>query len=121
MTGQPTESRFVVRKDAWGKLMIWDRNIRRPAELERGRAVGLSEEQARQIIEQLRKATPRNSRLPPRLGRAGALFRVGAAPQSARELLTHQRARLLLEPPVGHGDSRLGQRVPKLWGASILD
>jgi hypothetical protein len=42
-------------------------------------------------------------------------------PQSARELLTHQRARLLLEPPVGHGDSRLGQRVPKLWGASILD
>ena len=56
VTDQPTESRFVVRKDAWGKLMIWDRNIRRPAELERGRAVGLSEEQARQIIEQLRKA-----------------------------------------------------------------
>jgi hypothetical protein len=56
MTDQPTESRFVVRKDAEGRLMIWDRNIRRPAELERGRAVGSSEERARQLLLQLKQA-----------------------------------------------------------------
>jgi hypothetical protein len=57
MTGQPTESRFLLRKGAVpGQWMIWDRNIRRPAELERGRAVGLSEDQARQILKQLREA-----------------------------------------------------------------
>ena len=56
MTDQPTESRFVMRKDVEGKLMIWDRNIRGPARLERGFATGLSEEQARQLLVQLKQA-----------------------------------------------------------------
>ena len=58
MTDQPTESRFVVRKDAEGKLMIWDRSARRPATPpNRGVATtGLSEEEAAQILKQLRQA-----------------------------------------------------------------
>jgi hypothetical protein len=58
MTDQPTESRFVVRKDAQGKWMIWDRSARRPAtSLSRGvDTTGLSEEEARQILEQLKQA-----------------------------------------------------------------
>ena len=58
VTDQPTESRFVVRKDARGKWMIWDRSARRPAtSLSRGvDTTGLSEEEARQILEQLRQA-----------------------------------------------------------------
>jgi hypothetical protein len=58
MTDQPTEPRFVVRKDAQGKWMVWDRSARRPAAPPtRGVATtGLSEEEARQILEQLRKA-----------------------------------------------------------------
>jgi hypothetical protein len=58
MTDQPTESRFVARKDAQGKWMIWDRSARRPATPPtRGVAsTGLSEEEARQILEQLKQA-----------------------------------------------------------------
>ena len=58
MTNQPTVSRFVVRKDAQGKWMIWDRSARRPATpLTRGVATtGLSEEEARQILEQLKQS-----------------------------------------------------------------
>jgi hypothetical protein len=53
----PIASRFVLRKGAApGKWMIWDRNIRRPAELERGLATGLSEEQARQLLVKLKLA-----------------------------------------------------------------
>ena len=56
--GGPAESRFVVRKDAQGKWMIWDRSARRPATpLTRGVATtGLSEEEARQILEQLKQS-----------------------------------------------------------------
>jgi hypothetical protein len=36
--------------------MMWDRNIRGPAKLERGLATGLSEEQARRTLTQLRRA-----------------------------------------------------------------
>ena len=58
MTDQPTVSRFVARKDAQGKWMIWDRSARRPATpLTRGvDTTGLSEEEARPILEQLRQA-----------------------------------------------------------------
>ena len=47
--------RFIIRKgtvrSTW---MVWDRKIRAPAKLERGTlAAGLSEEQARQLLEQL--------------------------------------------------------------------
>jgi hypothetical protein len=63
-----------MRKDVEGKLMIWDRNIRGPARLERGFATGLSEEKARQILKKLRLANEEQWPLPPRRGRAGALF-----------------------------------------------
>ena len=55
MTDQPTTtSRFVLRKGAAeGKWMIWDRERRGPAKLERGLACDLSEEQARQLLEHL--------------------------------------------------------------------
>jgi hypothetical protein len=56
MTDQPTESRFFLRKDARGKWMVWDRNVRGPAKPERGFATGLSEEQARQLLVQLKQA-----------------------------------------------------------------
>jgi hypothetical protein len=50
---RPTVSRFVLRKGAVaGQWMIWDRNIRGPAKLERGFATGLSEEQARRTLTQ---------------------------------------------------------------------
>jgi hypothetical protein len=54
MTDQPTASRYVLRKGAvHGQWMIWDRQGRGPAKLERGWAVGLSENQARQLLDQL--------------------------------------------------------------------
>ena len=55
--GQMTESRFLVRQGAeHGQWMVWDRDIRRPAKLGRGLATGLSEEQARQLLVQLKLA-----------------------------------------------------------------
>ena len=57
MTDQPTASRFVLRKGAvQGKWMIWDRELRGPAKLERGLACDLSEEQARKLLVQLKLA-----------------------------------------------------------------
>jgi hypothetical protein len=57
MTDQPTVSRFVVRKGTTrGKWMIWDRNARGPAKLAGVLTVGLSEQRARQVIKELRKA-----------------------------------------------------------------
>jgi hypothetical protein len=57
MTDQPTTtSRFVLRKGAAeGKWMIWDRERRGPAWLERGLGLAceLSEEQARKLLEHL--------------------------------------------------------------------
>lgn len=54
MTDQPTVSRFILRKGAVeGKWMIWDRRIRAPARLQSGLASELSEEDARQLLEQL--------------------------------------------------------------------
>ncbi|RXG96360.1 hypothetical protein [Bradyrhizobium zhanjiangense] len=56
MTDQPTTpSRFVLRKGAMeGKWMVWDRQLRGPARLDRGIAAELSEDDARKIIKQLR-------------------------------------------------------------------
>jgi hypothetical protein len=48
--------RYLVRKGAAsGQWMIWDRSVRGPAKLKHGFAKGLSEEWARQIIEELRQ------------------------------------------------------------------
>lgn len=52
-----TESRFLVRQGAeHSQWMVWDRDIRRPAKLKRGLASGLSEEQAQELLVQLRLA-----------------------------------------------------------------
>jgi hypothetical protein len=50
----PTRSRFLVRKGAHpGEWMVWDRQTRSPAIFGRRHAVGLSEEQAKRLLEQL--------------------------------------------------------------------
>ena len=54
MTNNSTPSRFIVRRGTvlW---MIWDRDTRRPAKLGRARfAIELTEEQARELVEQLK-------------------------------------------------------------------
>jgi hypothetical protein len=57
VTDQPTTFRFVLRKGTVeGKWMIWDRERRGPARLERGLACELSEEQARNLLEHLTRA-----------------------------------------------------------------
>jgi hypothetical protein len=57
MTRPPAEPRFLVRKggqrDEW---MVWDRQRRGPAVLDVRQATGLSEEQARKFLEQLKQA-----------------------------------------------------------------
>ena len=56
MKEEPTFSqRFVVRKGAFeGSWMLWDRNARRPAYSKDGQiAAGLTEEQARFILDEL--------------------------------------------------------------------
>jgi hypothetical protein len=51
------ESRFLVRQAAErGQWMVWDRQTGRVARLERGLASRLSEEQARQLLVQLKLA-----------------------------------------------------------------
>ena len=53
----PTEPRFMVRRDARPyRWMVWDRQIRGPALLKDGRATGLSEVDAREILKELRLA-----------------------------------------------------------------
>jgi hypothetical protein len=52
-----TGSRFLLRKGAeHGQWMVWDRQTGRVARLERGLASQLSEEQARQLLVQLKLA-----------------------------------------------------------------
>jgi hypothetical protein len=57
MTRPPAEPRFLVRKggqhDEW---MVWDRQRRGPAVLGVRQATGLSQEQARKFLEQLKQA-----------------------------------------------------------------
>jgi hypothetical protein len=74
MTNQPTTSRFVLRKGAAeGKWMIWDRELRGPAKLERGFARELSEEQAQMLLGQLtRTVTTPNWDQTPTLGLSGS-------------------------------------------------
>ena len=54
--GKMTElTRYLVRKGSTG-WMVWDRHARGPVRLEEGRpAVGLTEEQAREISDELNK------------------------------------------------------------------
>ena len=54
--GKMTElARYLVRKGSAG-WMVWDRHARAPARLEEGRpAIGLTEEQAREIKDKLTK------------------------------------------------------------------
>ena len=48
-------TRYLVRKGSTG-WMVWDRHARAPARLEEGRpAIGLTEEQAREIKDKLTK------------------------------------------------------------------
>ena len=57
MTNLPNTPRYLVRKGAVaGTWMIWDRMVRGPVRLQRGWATGLSEERARQLLEQLTRA-----------------------------------------------------------------
>jgi hypothetical protein len=64
MKDRPTVSRYLVRKGAVpGQWMIWDREIRAPARLDRGVATGLSEERARLLLEQLTRANRDKKRL----------------------------------------------------------
>jgi hypothetical protein len=52
MNENPAVSRFVVRQDAHGTWMIWDRERRRPAEPQRV-TVGLTRPQAEELAAQL--------------------------------------------------------------------
>jgi hypothetical protein len=56
MIDSPTASRFLVRRGSLQRTwMIWDRQIRGPAKLGRGRlAIALTEERAQELVEQLR-------------------------------------------------------------------
>jgi hypothetical protein len=58
MTDLASITRYLVRKGSVaGTWMIWDRTRRGPARLEHGWATELSEERARQLLEEL---TPTN-------------------------------------------------------------
>ena len=49
-------TRYLVRKGSSTGWMVWDRHARAPARLEEGRpAIGLTEEQAREIKDELTK------------------------------------------------------------------
>jgi hypothetical protein len=54
MTDPAPLPRFMVRRDnGRNTWMIWDRKFQRPAKLERGEAVGLSQEAARLLRNKL--------------------------------------------------------------------
>jgi hypothetical protein len=56
MTNHHVSLRLEERRGGC-KWMIWDRELRGPAKLERGFARELSEERARKLLEELRRAT----------------------------------------------------------------
>jgi hypothetical protein len=53
MTDEPHLPRFLVRRDARRGWMVWDRQARGLAKYQGGAAVGLPEEQAREIADEL--------------------------------------------------------------------
>ena len=59
MTDPTPASRFIVRRDTpRNTWLIWDKKMNRPAQLERGPAVRLSQEAARLMRERLERAHP---------------------------------------------------------------
>jgi hypothetical protein len=55
MTDEPHLSRFLVRRGAWRDWMVWDRHTKGPAMLEGRLAIGLAEDDAREIKDVLTK------------------------------------------------------------------
>jgi hypothetical protein len=49
MTDEPQLPRFVVRRGAWRDWMVWDRHTKGPAKLDGRLAIGLAEDDAREI------------------------------------------------------------------------
>jgi hypothetical protein len=55
MSGNPYLPRFLVRRDARGDWMVWDRHTNGPAEFDGRAATGLTEENAEDIRSELTK------------------------------------------------------------------
>jgi hypothetical protein len=55
MADEPHLPRFLVRRGSWRGWMVWDRQIKRPAEYFGYPAVELSEDRAREIADVLTK------------------------------------------------------------------
>jgi hypothetical protein len=55
MTDEPHLPRFVVRRDAGRDWMVWDRHAKGPAMLDGRLAIGLAEDDAREIKDVLTK------------------------------------------------------------------
>jgi hypothetical protein len=55
MTDAPYLPRFVVRRDVRGAWMVWDRHAKGPAQFDGRAAIGLTEENAREIRSELTK------------------------------------------------------------------
>jgi hypothetical protein len=55
MTDEPQLPRFVVRRGAWRDWMVWDRHTKGPAMLDGRLAIGLAEDDAREIKDVLTK------------------------------------------------------------------
>jgi len=49
MTDDPRLPRFLVRRGAWRDWMVWDRHTKGPAMLDGRLAIGLAEDDAREI------------------------------------------------------------------------
>jgi hypothetical protein len=55
MTDEPHLPRFLVRRGAWRDWMVWDRHTKGPAMLDGRLAIGLAEDDAREIKDVLTK------------------------------------------------------------------
>ena len=55
MTEEPYLPRFLVRRDARRSWMVWDRHTKGPAMLDGRLAIGLAEDDAREIKDVLTK------------------------------------------------------------------
>jgi len=57
MNGDAPISRFLVRQDARGCWMVWDREARCPAQVAGAPSTGLSKEQAQELLKRLEEAS----------------------------------------------------------------
>jgi hypothetical protein len=57
MNEGPSVSRLVVRQDARGSWMVWDRETRRPAQLAGAKSTGLSKEEAQALFRRLQEGS----------------------------------------------------------------